>query len=1049
MIVLAQRNVRYGSEERAYMRLRLFGLIFSLGFLQLWLLPYPGFAYITPANGETGGIQVDPQCQVTVLIRGGGTVDTLLANDQRSVLSSYNNPVDVPCDELVALSAEPSEFWLFEGWEGISPAARNESSITAASGQVVTAVFRPLGLYYETVDVPYFDRNGRLTNQVPKIRIPEALIIERGTESPVSAEPVINVWYGETQPFGQIGMSQNYVNILGNVFDPDGVVSSLKYSLNGGPDVPLTIGPDARRLQELGDFNIDIDETLLQEGENSVLITAIDNSADQTQLEVTVNYDGTNVWPLPDYVDWDVTGEILDAGQVVDGQWSVLQNGIRNDVIGYDRVVAIGDQNWTDYEAQVEIQVQSVDPRGFDPGNAAPAIGLFMHWKGHTDLPPVCDPAYRPKCGWLPAIASWYEWDKDQMGGGQFSMWLNHNQKKSGATSLIIEEGENYIWKIRVESSNGSFGKYKFKVWHEDDPEPANWFKELNGQADSPQSGSILLAAHYVQMIFRNVTITPLNGQPDVTPPVISDVIVSEEPDGATVHWKTDEPATSTVNYGETAAYGETVTDSALKTEHYLYLDNLDSEEIYHFEVSSSDNADNTATENDDSFTTQQLISIVSDDFNYCELDSNWEFLDPLDDSDLELTTTEINLNVPGGTAHDIWAEQGQPLIRAPRLIRDVTDPNNLQVKFSSGVSAEVQFQGVLIEEDENTLFRVSYQFNNGKTDLYVIGHRDGQNSILKKAPVNGANSEGPLYFWIMRENGQWHVQFSLTGTEWDDAGFFDFPLAVNRAGVFAGNVSGPSEIPPVNAQVDYWFDANNPIAPEDQLPLSLPVNIQGNGSVAKNVECGNPVTLTATADPGWTFVRWIGSPINGQTNPEVTVEFDFDDQVTALFEPIAGGPFNLETTIIGQGTVIKNPDKTLYDLNESVTVTAQAENGWQFDHWEGSLSGSETSKTMLMDGNKSVTAVFVEKEAYALEIEVSGGGTVVLSPDKPAYNFAEVIQLSAIADQGWRFVRWEGDISGTENVVQVQVTGDLFVRAIFVQEFEQAYLVHLPFIKR
>ena len=55
----------------------------------------------------------------------------------------------------------------------------------------------------------------------------------------------IDVWYGKRQRFGFNGLPQQWVNVLGRVRGP---VEKLTYSLNGGPRMPLSIGPDRRRL---------------------------------------------------------------------------------------------------------------------------------------------------------------------------------------------------------------------------------------------------------------------------------------------------------------------------------------------------------------------------------------------------------------------------------------------------------------------------------------------------------------------------------------------------------------------------------------------------------------------------------------------------------------------------------------------------------------------------------------------------------------------------------------------------------------------------------
>ena len=70
--------------------------------------------------------------------------------------------------------------------------------------------------------------------------------------------PVIDVWYGNTQSFGAIGTPQEWVNIVGNVSDPDGIdLASLHYVLNGNTAVSYNIGPNQQRLGEAGAVRAD------------------------------------------------------------------------------------------------------------------------------------------------------------------------------------------------------------------------------------------------------------------------------------------------------------------------------------------------------------------------------------------------------------------------------------------------------------------------------------------------------------------------------------------------------------------------------------------------------------------------------------------------------------------------------------------------------------------------------------------------------------------------------------------------------------------------
>jgi Leucine-rich repeat (LRR) protein len=62
----------------------------------------------------------------------------------------------------------------------------------------------------------------------------------------------------------------------------------------------------------------------------------------------------------------------------------------------------------------------------------------------------------------------------------------------------------------------------------------------------------------------------------------------------ATIAWTTDEPATSQVEYGTTAAYGSTTTlDANLVTSHSVTLIGLTADTTYHYQVKSKDKAGN------------------------------------------------------------------------------------------------------------------------------------------------------------------------------------------------------------------------------------------------------------------------------------------------------------------------------------------------------------------------------------------------------------------------------------------------------------------------
>lgn len=94
-------------------------------------------------------------------------------------------------------------------------------------------------------------------------------------------------------------------------------------------------------------------------------------------------------------------------------------------------------------------------------------------------------------------------------------------------------------------------------------------------------------------------------GEPDTTPPVISNVqAVDVTHNSARITWTTDEAATSVVYYGLTTGYGSTASTAGYTTSHSVNLSGLSPETLYHYKVESADSSGNTSQSGDYTFTT-------------------------------------------------------------------------------------------------------------------------------------------------------------------------------------------------------------------------------------------------------------------------------------------------------------------------------------------------------------------------------------------------------------------------------------------------------------
>lgn len=85
----------------------------------------------------------------------------------------------------------------------------------------------------------------------------------------------------------------------------------------------------------------------------------------------------------------------------------------------------------------------------------------------------------------------------------------------------------------------------------------------------------------------------------------VSQVASSVTQTTATISWTTNEPATSTVEYGATSSYGSTVTSPDLVTAHAVVLTGLTAAQLRHYRVSSTSNV--TVSSADATFTTASV----------------------------------------------------------------------------------------------------------------------------------------------------------------------------------------------------------------------------------------------------------------------------------------------------------------------------------------------------------------------------------------------------------------------------------------------------------
>lgn len=215
-----------------------------------------------------------------------------------------------------------------------------------------------------------------------------------------------------------------------------------------------------------------------------------------------------------------------------------------------------------------------------------------------------------------------------------------------------------------------------------------------------------------------------------------------------------------------------------------------------------------------------------------------------------------------------------------------------------------------------------------------------------------------------------------------------------------------------------------------------LTITTEGEGSVSERVvqqkstdyPHGTVVELTANPENNWEFVEWQGD-LTGDENPaEITIEGE--TEITAVFTKV-----EVPLTIIveGQGTVteeIVQTKTTDYPFGTVVELTAEPDSGWAFIEWQGDLESTENPVQITMDEAKTVT-VFFERTFRLTTIPIpEEGGTI--EPSGGTYVRDTSFDVEAIPNEGWRFVEWRGDFTGTTNPFNLTMNGNKTLEAYF-----------------
>jgi uncharacterized repeat protein (TIGR02543 family) len=172
-------------------------------------------------------------------------------------------------------------------------------------------------------------------------------------------------------------------------------------------------------------------------------------------------------------------------------------------------------------------------------------------------------------------------------------------------------------------------------------------------------------------------------------------------------------------------------------------------------------------------------------------------------------------------------------------------------------------------------------------------------------------------------------------------------------------------------------------------------------------------------------------------------------DEIQYHFNKGLGGkgycePVDLIINIEGSGSVLRSLPAP-YAFGQEVTLTATPNQGFIFYNWSGDYSGYENPVTITMDQDKTITATFKDPMKdpvwYTLSVSVIGEGSVIVDPVEVEYLHGTNVTLTAVAEPGWVFGGWQGDLTGDNQEVTLLMTDNYSVTAVFTEIIKRIYL--------
>ncbi len=366
----------------------------------------------------------------------------------------------------------------------------------------------------------------------------------------------------------------------------------------------------------------------------------------------------------------------------------------------------------------------------------------------------------------------------------------------------------------------------------------------------------------------------------------------------------------------------------------------------------------------------------------------------------------------------------------------------------STNNSSTVDFTDLQAWDADNNIYYTEVTFNSS-VDIWPGGDSESKEEaqIRIRLPYD-ADSEA----WDS-DNDPSYDGLTSTLTENEN-----IPLYVDGDLVYGSTPTDPITVESLTLSVDsYTMDIGDSltliatIAPDDATDQSVEWS-SDNDSVATVDEDG---TVIAKAS-GTALIKALSSTASVYDSCEITVNEAPYVDVTGL--SLSSDSLDLDINEQATLTAIVYPE----DATDGTVTWSSSNTDIATVNEEGGVTGVAAGTaviTAVSSANEDVTAKCevtvseVEVVYYTLSVSTSGSGSVTVSPEGTSFEEGTEVILTAVADSGYDFDTWSGDVTGTDESISVTMSSDVAITANFVEEdnddvsiCEDPETVSLPF---